>query len=120
MAVARKEPALQLMTVDQSTSATTACSRRMIKRLLEEPLDTVARSEEIQQAFGPLQKGHTEYVALVRTHAVSRGDAIVVDLTDKPLDVASKFVTYALYPGSLYSIAPHTLEHQGSQDLDRL
>jgi hypothetical protein len=103
MAVARKEPALQLMTVIEHLGDDGMLGR-MIKRLLEEPLDTVARSDEIQQAFVPLQKGHTEYVALVRTHAVSRGDAIVVDLTDKPLDVASKFVTYALYPESLYSI----------------
>ena len=103
MAVARLEPALQLMTVIEHLGDD-AMLGKMIKRLLEEPLDTVARSEDVQKAYGPLQKGHNDFVGLVRSHAALRGDAVLVDLTDKNLDVASKFVTYALYPESLYSV----------------
>jgi hypothetical protein len=103
MAVARKEPALQLMTVIEH-HGDDAMLGRMIKRLLEEPLDTVARAEDVQQAYAPLEKGQSAYVELVRSHATRVGDAIVVDLSDAPLDVASKFVTYALFPESLYSV----------------
>jgi hypothetical protein len=77
---------------------------RMVKRLLEEPLDAVARSEEVQTAYLPLESGQAEYVENVRSHASMRGDAVVVDLTDRVLDVAGKFVTYALFPERLYSV----------------
>ncbi len=103
MAVARKEPALQLMTVIEH-HGDDAMLVHMIKRLLVEPLDAVASSEEVQKAFAPLQAGHAGYVDVVRAHATMRGDAVVVDLSDHLIDVASKFVTYALFPESLYSI----------------
>ncbi|HEY2365167.1 MAG TPA: hypothetical protein VGH87_02235, partial [Polyangiaceae bacterium] len=32
------------------------------------------------------------------------GDTVLVDLTDRNLDVGSKFVTYALFPDKLYSV----------------
>ncbi len=103
MAVARKEPALQLMTVIEHHGDDAMLSR-MVKRLLVEPLEAVATSEEVGKAFAPLQKGSSEFVDLVRKHAVTRGDAVLVDLSDGILDVATKFVTYALFPESLYSI----------------
>jgi hypothetical protein len=103
MAVARKEPPLQLMTVIEHLGDD-AMLARMIKRLLTESLDAVASSEAVQTAFAPLQKAHLEFMELVRAHAALRGDAVLVDLTDRVIDVGSKFVTYALFPESLYSI----------------
>jgi hypothetical protein len=103
MAVARKEPALQLMTVIEHHGDDVMLGR-MVKRLLEEPLDVVARSDEVQKAYAPLQSGHAEYVENVRSHASIRGDTVIVDLSERVLDVASKFVTYALFPESLYSV----------------
>ena len=103
MAVARKEPPLQLMTVIEH-HGDDAMLARMVKRLSTESLDDVARSEEVQKSFEPLQKAHEHFVKLVETHTVKRGDAVLVDLSDAVIDVASKFVTYALYPESLYSV----------------
>ena len=103
MAVARKEPPLQLMTVIEH-NGDDAMIARMVKRLSTESLDAVASSEEVQAAFAPLQKSHVEFVELVRSHATLRGDSVLVDLTDKIIEVGSKFVTYALFPESLYSI----------------
>jgi len=103
MAVARAEPPLQLMTVIEH-NGDDAMLARMVKRLSTESLDAVARSEEVQSAFAPLQKSHVDFVELVRKHATTRGDAVLVDLTDKIIEVGSKFVTYALFPESLYSI----------------
>ncbi len=103
MAVARKEPPLQLMSVIEHHGDDAMLSK-MVKRLLNESLDEVARSEEVQKMFQPLQNAHESFVKLVETHAVMRGDSVLVDLSDVSIDVASKFVTYALYPQSLYSI----------------
>ena len=103
MAVARKEAPLQLMTVIEHLGDD-AMLARMIQRLLTEPLEAVAGSAEVQAAFAPLQKAHVEFVELVQSHAVLRGDTVLVDLTDRVIDVASKFVTYALFPERLYSV----------------
>jgi len=43
-------------------------------------------------------------VELVRAHATPRGPVVVVDLSERILEVAGKFVTYALYPESAYSV----------------
>lgn len=103
MAVARKEAPLQLMTVVEH-HGDDAMLARMVKRLLTESLDDVSRSDEVQKAFAPLQAAHEEYVKLVESNATTRGDSVFVDLSDRNIEVASKFVTYSLFPQSLYSI----------------
>jgi hypothetical protein len=103
MAVARKEPALQLMTVVEH-HGDDAFLARMVPRLLERPLEEIALSDDVQRAFAPLQKGHLDFIELVRQKAELRDDVVVVDLGDRDLEVASKFVTYALFPDKRYSI----------------
>ena len=67
-----------------------------------------------------LRAQHEQFIAMVRSVAVevARG-VVLVDLSDQIIDVAGKFVTYALYPASAYSIVVEPLEDQ-VQDLDRL
>jgi nanoRNase/pAp phosphatase (c-di-AMP/oligoRNAs hydrolase) len=77
---------------------------RMVPRLLEEPIMDVARSQDVAAAFAPLYDGQKAFVELVRTHAVELGNVVLVDVTDTELEVAGKFVTYALYPKSAYSV----------------
>lgn len=102
-AVARTEPALQLMTVVEH-HGDDAFITRMVPRLLDQPLDQVALAPDIQAALEPLKAGHEGFVALVREHAALRGDVVLVDLLDRDIEVATKFVTYALYPRSAYSV----------------
>jgi hypothetical protein len=75
-----------------------------VPRLLEQPLDEVARSVDVQQLYGPLRDGQQGFIDLVKAHAVLRGNAVLVDLSDKEIEAAAKFVTYALYPDSAYSV----------------
>jgi hypothetical protein len=103
MAVDRAEPVLQLMTVVENLGDD-AFLARMVPRLLVEPLAEVARAPDIVEAYAPLGRAHEEFVELVRQRAQVQGPVVVVDASDRLLDVAGKFVTYALYPESAYSI----------------
>ncbi len=103
MAVERAEPELQLMSVVE-TMGDDAFLAKLVPRLLEEPLADVARSPEVATAYGPIDASHTSFVTLVTEHAVEKDGVVVVDLSDRIIEVAGKFVTYALYPTSAYSV----------------
>jgi hypothetical protein len=103
MAVARREPELQLMTVIEHMGGDAFLSKT-VPRLLSEPLADVARAADVQAAYTPLERTHREFVEQVKRHAVVRGPVVVVDLTGETIEVAGKFVTYALFPKSAYSV----------------
>ncbi len=103
MAVERKEPELQLMTVVEHLGDD-AFLAKMVPRLLEHPLADVARADDIAQAYEPLGRAHHGFVKLVERHAQQIKDVVLVDLSDELIEVAGKFVTYALYPQSTYSV----------------
>jgi hypothetical protein len=103
MAVARREPEMRMMTVVEHLGDD-AFLEKMIPRLLEAPLGEVARSPEIVQAFEPLGRAHEAFVKLVEQHARAIGPVVLVDLSSELIEVAGKFVTYALYPESAYSV----------------
>ena len=103
MAVDRAEPMLRLMTVVEHLGDD-AFLARMVPRLLEEPLADVARGADIAQAYLPLGQAHEAFVKLVEQRARRDGDVVVVDVSDQLIDAAGKFVTYALFPESAYSI----------------
>ena len=103
MAVVRAEPELRLMTVVEH-SGDDAFLQKMVPRLLEQPLAEVARAPDVAAAYEPLGKAHEAFVKLVEQRAQTVGASVLVDLTDQILEVAGKFVTYALYPESAYSV----------------
>jgi hypothetical protein len=103
MAVARNEPALQLMTVVES-HGDAAFYAELVPQLLEKPLDDVARQPKIQELFAPKRAELESYTRLVQDAAMEKGNVVYVDLTSNELAVAPKFVTYALYPASTYSV----------------
>jgi hypothetical protein len=103
MAVERREPELQLMTVVEH-AGDDAFLTANVPRLLSEPLANVARSKAVQDAYAPLERTHRAFVKQVETHAEVLGNVVFVNLTREVIDVAGKFVTYALYPRSAYSV----------------
>jgi hypothetical protein len=103
MAVMRVEPELQLMSVIEHHGDDDLLAA-LVPRLLEEPLRAVAEDADVQTRYAPLGASHAAYVDLVRTHARAQGPVVFVDLLDQELEVAGKFVTYALYPESAYSV----------------
>ena len=52
----------------------------------------------------PLRDAHLSFVDKVREKSEEHGNVVYVDLTDSTIDVVGKFVTYALYPKSTYSV----------------
>jgi hypothetical protein len=103
MPVERKEPELKLMTVVEHLG-NDAFLAAMVPRLITEPLFDVARSEDVAQAYAPIGRAHEQFVKLVERTAQPMGAVIYVDLTEQLIEVAGKFVTYALYPESAYSV----------------
>ena len=103
MAVARREPELRLMTVVEHM-ADDAFLARTVPRLLETPLGEVARSADVAEAYEPLGRAHEGFVRMVEKHASRIGDVVLVDLGGELIEVAGKFVTYALFPESAYSV----------------
>jgi nanoRNase/pAp phosphatase (c-di-AMP/oligoRNAs hydrolase) len=77
---------------------------RLVPRLLVEPLDEIAKSAEIQSKWIPLRDAHLGFVEKVREKSEERDKVVFVDLTEAVIDVAGKFVTYALFPKSVYSV----------------
>ncbi len=77
---------------------------RLVPALLQQPLHVVAASPFIQQRWAPLAAKHERFVARVRSTARAMGRVVYVDLTGQLLETVGKFVTYALYPESLYSV----------------
>ena len=67
-------------------------------------VEDIARSSEVERLYAPLAKEHAAYVDLVKRKSELRGPVAFVDLTGEQLEVAGKFVTYALYPESVYSV----------------
>lgn len=102
-AVERSEPALQLMTVVEHLGDD-AFLTKMVPRLLAEPIEDLARAPDVQALYEPLKAQHEAFVAMVRGAAREEGRVVLVDLTDRALEVAGKFVTYALFPESAYSV----------------
>lgn len=103
MAVHKREPVLQLMTVVEH-QGNDAFLAQMVPRLLAEPLDAIASSAEVREAFAPLARQQQAFIDLVKQHAEDRGSVVLVDLSSATIEVAAKFVTYALWPESSYSV----------------
>lgn len=105
MAVDRAEPVLQLMTVVEH-HGDDAFLAKMVPRLLAEDIDVVARDPAVQEAYAPLAAQNGAFAEMVKKHAklVGDGRVVLVDLGDENFEVATKFVTYAMWPESAYSV----------------
>ena len=103
MAVARREPELVMMTVVEH-ACDDAFLAEYVPRLLAAPLAEVASSPAIRDAAVPLRVTHDAFIEMVKKSAVVIGPVVFVDLTSQVVDAGAKFVTYALYPKSAYSV----------------
>ena len=99
-----KEPALQLMQVIEA-DPDDSFIERVIRELVEKPLDEVATSEEVQRRFQPILKQHLETLEAVRRKASFANRVVQFDLVDEGYEGFNKFIPYYLYPEATYTVA---------------
>lgn len=102
-ATSRAEPVMRLRGVAQ-IFGDSELLRRFVPRLLDEPLDVVARSEFVEKAFAPIAAREDEFRDAARVAGRLEGGVVTVDLADREWEVAPTFVTYALFPAARYSV----------------
>jgi hypothetical protein len=102
-AIDRSEPEMRLASVVEQ-HANAAFLARWVPELEAKPLREVAESPVIEALFRPIGARHAQFVQAVRARAETQGSVVYVDLAEEPLDFIGKFVTYALYPRSVYSV----------------
>ena len=102
-AVDRSDPVMRLVSVVEHYGDD-GFLEKFVPELSKRPLAEVARSPEIAARYRPLGKKHDRFVERVREASHQNGRVVFVDLTAEVLESVGKFVTYALYPTSVYSV----------------
>ncbi|MFO0664315.1 MAG: hypothetical protein U0174_10205 [Polyangiaceae bacterium] len=103
MAVDRKEPVLKLMAVVEAIGNAEFVTQ-MVPRLAKQDIESLAASEDVLALYAPLAAEHEAFITRVKKAAKENKGVVLVDLADEPSESAAKFVTYALYPDSGYSV----------------
>jgi hypothetical protein len=102
-AINHDNPVLRLASVVEHYGDDTFL-RRFVPELLAKPVAEVAASADIEDRYKPLGQKHERFVQRVREKCERLGRVVFVDLTEGVLESVGKFVTYALYPQSTYSV----------------
>jgi hypothetical protein len=102
-AVDRQNPIMQLVSVVEHYGDD-GFLNKLVPEFAGKPLSEVALSREVIDRYRPLGRKHQRFVERVKTRSERRGRVVFVDLTESVLESVGKFVTYALYPDSVYSV----------------
>lgn len=84
---------------------------RLVPRLLESPLETVANRSEYRSLHSKIRRRKAAFARRVRKNAHSLERVVLVDLSGSEVESYGKFVTYALYPEAMYSVILARLEN---------
>jgi hypothetical protein len=109
-AVSRSSPIMQLVSVVEHYGDD-AFFKELVPELLGRPLLEVANSKAVANRYKPLGKKHERFVARVKQKSERLGRVVFVDLTESVLESVGKFVTYALFPDSVYSVVVGLLKN---------
>jgi hypothetical protein len=77
---------------------------RLVPRLLEAPVEEVARRSEHRELYRKIRRKKAAFAKRVQQNARTSGRVVLVDLSGAELESYGKFVTYALYPNAMYSV----------------
>lgn len=102
-AIDRSDPLMRLVSVVEHYGDD-GFYASLVPELLKMPVTEVAASSAISERYKPLGKKHERFVARVREKSEVQGRVVFVDLTESLLESVGKFVTYALFPSSVYSV----------------
>lgn len=96
-------PAMKLAAVVEQ-HGNGAFLERMVPRLLERTLDDIVRMPDVDDLWKPIEASRAAFRDLLCAHAKVRGPVVLVDLADRVIGAAPKFVTYAAFPQCTYSV----------------
>jgi hypothetical protein len=99
-----REPALQLMQVIENAPDEDFIER-VIRALVERPLEEVATGPEVQERFAPLLARHRETLDTIRRKATYERGVVTFDLVEEGLAGFNKFIPYYVRPETTYSVA---------------
>jgi hypothetical protein len=102
-AIDRTDPLMRLVSVVEHYGDD-AFYTNLVPELMHKPLAEVAGSALVSERYKPLGKKHERFVERVRAKSEVQGRVVFVDLTEAVLESVGKFVTYALFPKSVYSV----------------
>ncbi|HZA52507.1 MAG TPA: hypothetical protein VE549_17305, partial [Myxococcaceae bacterium] len=103
MAVELKEPALQLMTVLESTRDA-GTIESVIQDMQTRPLSEIAQRPNIAHPFRELFARHQRNIEVIRRKARFEDGIVWFDVADENLDGVNKFISYYLYPQARYTV----------------
>jgi hypothetical protein len=109
-AVSRTSPIMQLVSVVEHYGDDTFF-KDLVPALLTRPLEQVARSKAVVNRYKPLGRKHERFVTRVKQKSERLGRVVFVDLTESVQESVGKFVTYALFPDSVYSVVVGRLKN---------
>lgn len=109
-AVNRASPIMQLVSVVEHYGDD-AFFEELVPALSSRSLEEVARSKAVANRYKPLGRKHERFVSRVRQKSERLGRVVFVDLTESVLESVGKFVTYALFPDSVYSVVVGLLKN---------
>lgn len=99
----RSAPEMQLVSVVEQ-HGNDALITDLVGKLETSSLAEVAASKTVVERFAPIGVRQRQFFDAVSQRALDGGRAVYVDLTDSAVDLIGKFVTYALFPQSTYSV----------------
>lgn len=102
-AIDRSSPQMQLVSVVEQHGNDTLITE-LVRELSRHSLTEVATSKLVREKFAPIGERQRAFHEAVSKKAHNGGRAVYVDLTETAVDLIGKFVTYALFPTSTYSV----------------
>lgn len=102
-AVRRDEPVLQLAAVVEQ-HGDRPFLERAVPMLAARNVEDVARDGWVQELYGPIAKLHEALTERVKARSRRVGRVVMTDLSDAPMEISAKFVSYALFPECMYSV----------------
>ena len=103
MAVELKEPALQVMTLLESTRDA-GTIESVIQDMQTRPLSEIAQRPNIAHPFRELFARHQRNIEVIRRKARFEDGIVWFDVADENLDGVNKFISYYLYPQARYTV----------------
>jgi hypothetical protein len=102
-AVELKEPAMQLMTVIESTRDRSLL-HRIIALMQKKSFAEILNEPDIRSTFEGLYQNHLQSIEVMRQRATCREGVIEYDISDRNLEGQNKFIPYYLFPEAIYCV----------------